>query len=373
MILARPSPAEERWLALGARLHLAGAETLLAARGGGWKRTSLVLRCALFLMGAVAASLTLSICHLLHLPHAAGVAGVILLALAELLIMRRRLFASGIEEALELAGLLLLCYEFLLPPLRTFLHGTDAFGLTAMAWTFFVAFAVAGIRLLNPLLTTLAVVLMVFAIVITAAPSWESAAWDFQASLLCYGLAAAALAGGGRTFQRPAYERMLDWLVVAMPVAGYLWAAHWTAGLPAHDYYRDHSLHALYTPVAPLAFSIAALVVGVRRRTHAPLLAALLGIACVAFELRGLTGWSLEVRFMVWGAALLLAALLVDRALRAPLRGVTSRRIGEGSGAQDVLELAAGPALRHHGPEAPAETFKGGGGQYGGGGAGGRF
>jgi len=222
MILARPGPAEERWLALGARLRPDGTEALLAARGGGWKRTSLVLRCALFLMGAVAASLTLSICHLLHLSHAPGAAGAVLLALAELLIIRRRLFASGVEEALELAGLLLLFYEFLLPQLRTLLHGSDAFGLTAMAWTFFAAFAVAGLRLLNPLLTTLAAVLMVLAITITAAPSWESAAWDLQASLLCYGLAVAALAAGGKLLQRPAYERMLDWLVVAMPVAGYL-------------------------------------------------------------------------------------------------------------------------------------------------------
>ncbi len=370
----RPTPAEERWLTVAARLRVAESVAPVNARVGNWRHARLAMRCALFLLGVMAALMAAIVCRLLFLPHAWGVAGLALVVLAEVLIVRRRLFTCGIEEALELAGLLMLSFEFLLPRLTVLPHSGDPLGIAWYIWATFAAFAAAGLRLLNSLFTTIAILLAVLATAFTIRAPWPLPGWDRPASLLCYGLALAALAGGARVLRRPAHDRMLDWLVVAMPVAGYLWAARWPDLLPAHDYLRDHSLYALYTPLAPLALGIAALVTGVRRRTHAPLMAAMLCVACTAFELRGLTGWSLEVRLIIWGVALLLTSVAIDRLLmRQPHRGITSRRIGTGPGALDFLQLALTPALAPHAAGAPAAAVQGGGGEFGGGGASGHY
>jgi hypothetical protein len=109
----RPTPTEERWSALAAALGRSSTDQFFAQRSGGWRRSALATRCALFVLGLVAAAMGYVVLSLLHLPDALACAGAAEIALAEWLILRRRLYGSGIEEALELAGLLLIGYDLL--------------------------------------------------------------------------------------------------------------------------------------------------------------------------------------------------------------------------------------------------------------------
>jgi uncharacterized membrane protein YgcG len=163
---------------------------------------------------------------------------------------------------------------------------------------------------------------------------------------------------------------MLDWLVVTMPLCGYLWLAEGSLApvLPAH---------------APLwllvPFGAAALIVGIRRRAHAPLAAFMVCIACMAYELRNVTGLPLEARLIFWGGAALLLSLGLGRYLRTPRGGVSSNREAGDDELSDLLQLAGAGVLAPHGPRAPhaapqAEAaFEGGGGTGGGGGASGGY
>jgi hypothetical protein len=364
---ARPTPAEERWHELAVRLGKPPGTAPFAQRSGAWRRARLPTRCALFLAGQVAAVMAYVVLDLLHAPFALSGAGVAEIVLAEWLIRQRRLYASGIEEALELSGLLLIGYDLV--------SAGVGFPAASITWVVAAAFAIAGARLLNALFMTVAAIACVAAIVYNSGlhSPWLELHDGRIASLLCYLIAIAALAAGARTYSRPAHDRMLDWLVVAMPVAGYLWSAGVPTDYVVADYRHDHSLYTLYTPLAPLAFGALALFTGLRRRTHAPVLAAMLCAACVAYELRSLSGWPYQVRFMVWGAVLLVAAIVVERWLRRPRRGITSLNVGAGSETADLLQLAGAAVIAPQAQAAPAPSFKGGGGGFGGGGASGQY
>jgi hypothetical protein len=113
--------------------------------------------------------------------------------------------------------------------------------------------------------------------------------------------------------------------------------------------------------------------VGIRRRTHAPLAAFMVCAARLGYELRNLTGLSLEVRLIVAGTAVLALTMWLDRYLRTPRRGVISQKVAADGGAFDLLQLIGAVALTP--PSNPRATpgFEGGGGTAGGGGASGNF
>jgi hypothetical protein len=338
-----------------------------AQRIGAWRRARLPTRCALFLAGQVAASLVNEVLALLHVPFALSGAGVAEIVLAEWLIRQRRLYASGIEESLELSGLLFIGYDLVLKG--------GGIPDASMAWVVAAAFAIAGARLLNALFTTVAAIGCIVAVVYDSGlhSPWLVLHDGRIASLLCYLFAVAALAAGARTCSRPSHDRMLDLLVVVMPVAGYLWSVGMPIDLVPTDYRHNYSLYALYAPLAPLLFGGLALYTGIRRRTHAPVVAAMLCAACVAYELRGLSGWSYQVRFMIWGAVLLVAAIILERWLRHPRHGITSLNVSAGNETEDLLQLAGPAVITPHAQAAPAASFKGGGGGFSGGGASGQY
>ncbi|MBV9175326.1 MAG: hypothetical protein JOZ81_35165, partial [Chloroflexi bacterium] len=203
----RPTPSEERWLTLARRLRRSPRLSPFSDHTGDWRTASLPSRCTFFVLGLIAAGMIGVITVRLG-PRAAFVsAGLASIAVAEWLIVARRHFWSGIEEGLEVAGLTMLalqCIDWVGWPSES-----------VVARFFCVAWALAGLRLLSPLFTTLSVFALVLAL--DAAP--------IGASLACYGLGLAALVAGAYRFQRPTNDSMLDWLVVAMPVAGYLWSA----------------------------------------------------------------------------------------------------------------------------------------------------
>ncbi len=349
----RPSPQQERWIVAAARLHLGSNCPLIAERIGGWKTPSVTARCAFFVLGAVAAALTLSIFELLHLPRALFPSGVFMLMAAEWLMLREHLFHAGVEEALWAGGLL--------AGVLLYVQMSGDVGLR-VAFLIALALAVAGTRLLNSLFVTLAAVAASFAIDLAGVHQlFAGPGLAVPASLFCYSIGAIALFAGCLEFRRPSHDQMLNWLVVTMPLCGFLWLV-WEHAIVIR----------VLTGTVNAMFAVAALVIGLRRRAHAPLVACLVCLGCLAYQLRDLTALSLEAKLILWGSAALLLALGLDRYLRKPRRGVTSIQIGEGGSALDLLQLAGGGALNPKSIETGAQ-FKGSGGTFGGGGADGSY
>jgi hypothetical protein len=319
----RPSVAEERWLAVDADPD----------RTGGWRNVSLIARSGLFVLGALAGGLFAALIELLGPHHGAWFFALLAVASAELLIASRRVFFGGFEEGLELVGAVWFVLE-----LRG-MASSNAF------WLLGGALSLIGLRLLNPLFTSLGAAACIAALGMTAKPS------PILAGVACYAIAVLALAAATLTYRRPSYDRMLGWLIVLAPAG---------ASLTATD--------TRLILVLGCALGVAALVVGIARRLHAPLLGFLVCVLGVADELRKLSRWPLEARLIVGGGLALLAAVALDRYLRHGRRGITSRAVDSDEAVSMVL-AAALPTQAG----ASNDKFRGGGGTFSGGGASGSY
>jgi hypothetical protein len=351
MIELLPKPQQERWMTAAARLKVVLNHPWIAQRTGGWTAPSFIARCAFFVLGVVAGGLTVAVFEILSRPAALPAAGVTLLVAAEWLILRKRLFHAGVEEALWTGGLLTVVVHFV--PLS---------GDRGLSVAIALVLAMAAMRLLNPFLLTLAFAAASVAIELADGRSlWGEHDVAIAASIFCYAAGAIALLLARIQLSRPSHDHMLSWLMVIMPPCGFLWLA--TQQAPAVR---------LGTGLASASFALIAFIVGIRRRSHAPLLACMASLGCVAYLLRDLTTLPLKVKLIVWGSAALLAALGVDRYLRTPRGGITSRQLGEGTAALDLVQWVGAGALS---PKAApqAAPFKGGGGAGGGGGADGSY
>jgi hypothetical protein len=362
----RPTVQQERWLKLASQNRQIRNTPWLATRTEGWRTATTLTRCAFFILGAVASGLIASIFELLHVHDFLLVAGLILVAGAEWLIIRRRFFGGGIEEALELAGLLMIAFQ-----------AADMAGLPSenkLSWLVAVVLLAAGLRLLNSLIITLGVVALSYAInstgmVHVATPTPTTSV----ASMFCLSVAGAALFLNRLPFRRPSYDAMLNWLIISMPLAAYLWyESSRASGLT-----MESLLHAPVSGLLPtliiIVFGASALTVGIRRRLHAPMIAFIVCIGCAAFELRNLTPLSLKVKLIFWGCAALLLVLGLDRYLRSPRRGITSNQFAEKKGSLDLLQFVGASALAPQTAQQSSAQFKGGGGTFGGGGASGNY
>jgi len=365
----RPTAAEERWRVLAERYPSLRPLARGAAEAGPWKYATLLSRCLFFVLGLSAAGLGFGVIDLFGFPAAGVVTGLVLLGIAETLIRRRHLFASGIEESLWAAGAAMIAFELF----KQFGPARDSTGLLLMA----SVLALAGWRLLNPLLTTVAAVLASGSLALARARGglFEHVA---GAGYACFALGFVALAAGAGRFQRPSHDRMLDWLVVTMPVIGYLWLTPDRHGPLTLQALGDGALLPLLSLLLVTTFGLAALVTGLRRRTHAPLIAVLACVPLLAWELRALSGLALQWWLILWGGLGLLVAIGVERALRGSRGGITSRNVEEPNAALELARLgsaalATPPTGAAAAGAAPAPGVEGQGGRFGGGGASGRF
>jgi hypothetical protein len=351
-----PTPDEERWLALASRLHLNAEEGPFAEHVGEWRSTRLLSRIAFFVLGIIAAAMIVFIVGWLPGRDAKLVLGALTcIAVAEWLIVARHYFWSGIEEALELIGLIVLTYDF-----ASHLGAHTQFAGEFLAG---MVLTIAGLRLLNPLFTTLAALAFVAALT----------GYSLSAGLLCYGAGVAALVAGGHRFSRPSHDLMLDSLVVVMPLAGYLWSSYSQLVYSGVDY-RHAAAVAWLTPIVPLLFAAIAFAVGLARRTHAPIIAAMTCVACAGYELRRFSGLSLEARLITWGCVLLAIAVSVERFLRTSRAGITSRQLSEAEGLPGIMNIAGSAVITPVAASTPAApSYQGGGGGAAGAGASGRY
>jgi hypothetical protein len=372
-VFSRPTPAEERWLAAAAATATTSPPAVSAERTGGWRSTGTLARIALFVLGLVAAALLFGIMGFGTGTVTLLFAGLIAAFAAESLAASKRLFASGIEEGLCLGGWLLLGGWVV-----SVLDSMPGLGVETIVTPVMIAVAgAAGLRLLNPFITTVAAISFVRWV------GWSSADWPVAGGAattglvtLLFGCALAALALwlGGRTWQRPSHDRMLDWLVAALPIASYAQLSFWMQ-LDLSNEARMAS--GRLWPVLVLAVLGAAMLwTGLRRRRHAPLLGFMGCVVCIAVELRFAAGFSTETWLIGYGLAALVVGVALDRYLREPRNGVTSAPLSSREGPLDLLQTAGAAALA---PRATIDVptaesgMTGGGGRFGGGGASGSY
>jgi hypothetical protein len=367
----RPSPAEERWLEVASELGAAVPPAAMAERTGSWRSTGPLARVALFVLGFVAAALLLAILGFDDYVTLL-VAGLIAALAAEWLTVAKRLHASGIEEGLCLAGYLLIGAWIT----TLFEPRSDAVGETLDTLVLIAAAGAAGLRRLNPLVTTGAVIAFVYWVGTTGTAHALDQVIGAGVTAVAFGcaLAALALALGAREYRRPSHDRMLEWLVATLPVVAY--AQHATRGYDVATLLPGTGTGRLVTTVLLLALGVALLVAGLRRRRHAPFLGFMGCVACLAVELRLATTLATETWLILYGLVALSAGVALDRYLRQPRNGLTSAALTHREGPLDLLQTAGAAVLAQRAapqPPPPESTFTAGGGRFGGGGASGRY
>ncbi len=368
----RPSPSEERWLEVASRLSGAIPRDTVTGRAGGWRSTGSLARIALFVLGLIAAALMFGILGFSD-QSMLLFAGLIAAAAAEWLKAGKRLHASGIEEGLCMAGFLMVgvWITTIFDPPMDFSDG-KLVTLLPIA-----AVGLAGLRLLNPFVTTGAAIAFVdWAGSTGAARALDQVAGAGVTELaLACALAALALALGARKYRRPSHDRMLDWLVATLPVAAYVQRAAWSVVVETGDVSAMPSGR-LATTLLLVALGVAMLIVGLRRRRHAPLLGFIGCVGCLAVELRLATTLATETWLILCGLVALVAGMVLDRYLRQPLNGLTSAKLTDREGPLDLLQTAGAAVLagRASAEAPPAEpTVTPGEGRFGGGGASGNY
>lgn len=367
----RPAPPEERWIEVASRYPALRRIDRVASGTGGWRTVGFLTRCGLFVLGLIAAVAACGLCFLMFWKHALIAAGLGIWLAGELLMRQRRWFASGMEEALIASAFTALA--------------VGALGVqrawdndVIVTWGVAAAWLLAGLRLLNPLFTTLAALLGSLALYGSLHrgpdPSQAEAA-HLWAGWACYAAAALALALGRRVWQRPSHDRMLDWLVVVLPVAAYLHLA----GRSWMGFAWEQETKVSWTAVLALfALAAVSIALALRRRTHAPLISAAGCAVCLAYELRHVTGMPLYGRLILWGSVALVVSHMLERYLRIPRAGITSRPLADQDAVFDVAQIASmavtTPASRASVSAPSAEpAVQGRGGGFGGGGASGQY
>lgn len=327
----RPTVDEERLMAVGAPTQ--------------WKSFAMFPRIGFFILSTICAAALFGFIAAMVGNGRAGaiVAGVMAVAVAEVLIAKYRFFAAGLEEALWFTGVMGIA-GCLVP---------NSAGWRVWLTVFGAASLVAAVRLLSPFCAVLGAVLVPFCLQGFAAP-------------FCAVVAAIALALLPLPRRRPSGEHTIGALAVVMPLAAYLFAR---AG--------NFEIFDVRIAAALLLYAVAALVVGIGFRLHAPLLALFPTLACLAYEARELSGLSLEMRLVAWGGVLLGVSIAVERVLKTPRHGITSRQLKDDK-LGDLFQLAGTVAIAPHGKPAEAaqggpQIETGGGSSFGGAGARGDF
>jgi uncharacterized membrane protein YgcG len=368
----RPSPGEERWLAVTSELGAAVSRAALAERTGGWRSTGPLARIALFGLGFVAAVLLFGVLGF-GSETMLLVAGVVAALAAEWLTVRKRLYASGIEEGLTLAGCLMIGLWIAVEVLPAPEHGDTSL----QALVVIAAVGAAGLRRLNAFVTTCAVLGFVYWVGSTGLSHVLDATIGKGMTAFAAGcaLAALALALGAREYRRPSHDRMLDWLVATTPIAAYAQYPR-VAALDATVVADGAGTTRLVVVVVLLVLGAVMLKTGLKRRRHAPLWGFLGCVVAFAIELRAAVPFAPETWLIAWGLVALAAGVTLDLYLREPRRGLTSVSLTKGEGPLDLLQIAGSALLaRGSAPQAPSAEprFDGGGGKFGGGGASGRY
>lgn len=326
--------ADERAIVLRERLRDAGLLNAdVAARlEVPWRHHRIVAYLVFFVLTALGAGAFYWFCDVLDFQYPGVITAVVAIAIAEALIHGARWFHTGVEAALWLCGLFAAITD--LP------SSGEPEALLVIAGVC----AVAGLRVRNPLFGAVAAAVVAH---------YFERRFDLGvvAALV---IAAAAMFALLRRWRRPTTEWLLIAIVLLLPVTGWV---------DADEMWRSTTI-ALYATLAVLAFAMA-----IARRHHAFFFAAMIATAIASTELgKVLHTIPLEARLAFGGATLLAASFAIHRLLRNRTEGIVVTPRRESEALAILATLATQPAH-----DAPAETQKSGGGEFGGAGASGSY
>lgn len=338
--------ADERALSLRNRVHRwrkakliddAAAKAILERFPTDWRSNGLLAQVVAFGLTGVGVALFAAFWQLI--VESTIVAAVVAIVLAEVLIRGQQWWSTGVESALWLGGLF------------AFIGALPGNGRTE-ALLLFAAACVAGvIRLRQPWFAALALIFVTVYLEAKPAP-------DAIALFLGIGVALIALALLHKQWSRPSTEWILIALLVVAPPCAYFGS------------YR--ALPKLVNAAIFAALMVIFIVSGLRRRHHAPLVAAAICVAFVAAETHDFLPLVDEARLAIGGAALLLLAAIVSRALRGRTFGLVATPPPR-TDADELLDLGGAIVAT---PQQPANAPEGrpqGDGGFGGAGATGGF
>ena len=197
-------------------------------------------------------------------------------------------------------------------------------------------------------------------------------------ALVALTIAIAAALALRREWRRPSNELLFAAMAVVMPLAGYVAALTQKRfrgpvirvegdGVTVVRSFADVQLAIIFVMAALLL-----LVLAIRRRERATLIAAALSIGISAYEVRTLLRWPVEAQLMAAGALLVAIAWVLSRLLRGRTRGfvITPSALTRYDEAMQIAGTISVPSSAH----APATPQReSGGGSFGGAGASGDF
>jgi hypothetical protein len=300
-----------------------------------FKSNSVILQIVFFALTCLGIGATYLFFHELEIGAEGVVTGVVAIALAEYLILRRRWFFTGVEAALWLGGLFAMISDL------------PSTGAPEAMLLLGAAAAVAGFRVRNPLFGAVAAMFV-------AEYAEKKADLGVLVALI---IAIAA----GLMLLREWKRASTEWLWIATVVL-----------LPVYGRFNADPAWRTTTILLYGAFAIAMLVLAFTRRHHAMLIAGMIGGAIAAHEIGERIATPLEVKLAFAGAFLLGGSLLVSRVLRDRTTGVVATP-AQLTPIDDILQDVGTVAAAHAaGPPPEAATTEArpsGDGGFGGAGA----
>jgi MFS family permease len=345
---AWPTVAEERAMAM--RHRFSDVKAIVSGISTPWQSNSTIISLVFFGLTIFVIAAFFGLLVLFQLPKG-WITSIISLGIAELLIQRRKMFGTGIESALWIGGLF------------AFIFGLPSEGKPEALLVFGAAAALAGVRVRNPYFGALAAILIV---VYPAVNTHGHNFWSGGAALLALAIAMAAAIALLRTWQRPSNQAIFETLVVVMPAVAYI------IGFVL-DVWTTHSNH---EPSIAIVFGVLAavlLILGIRTRQHALLIAGGVTAACFGVEMHELFEFvSEEARLIASGVLLVAIGFAITRALRGRTTGIVVTATPK-SFIEEAIQIAGSVGIAHpEHVESQPEVQTGGGG-FGGGGASGGY
>ena len=315
-----------------------------------WRHYGLAVSAVFFCLTGLGVTALFGLCDALHFPKGA-ITAILSIGAAELLIRRARFFGTGIESALWLGGWLAIIFDL------------PSSGRPEALLVFATAFAIAGLRMRNALMGTVAVILVVAYAAVKTHSEWPPLLVGISIGIV----AAMAL----QVWQRPSSDHLFTALALVAPTAGYV------AGYLADSSSRrvvaldsSWSITAVLLLSALLLFAMAG-----RSRARILLIAGSLVTALLIFENRNRVPWSVEAKCIAAGLMLAAIGVAVSRLLAARTEGFVATALEAGS--YEELAQMGGALLVVAHPAHAASTSDsgptGGGGGFGGGGASGDY
>jgi len=338
----RPTIDEERAHAIADQLddwQLSGEERkALAARvATPWRRNGIFVAASFFGLTVFAMFACVALCKSINATEFAAAA--IAIACAEYLILRRRMYGTGIESALWICGLM------------AFIAGLPHSNARETWLVFAAAFAIAAWRMQNAFFGMIGVVLASCYFI----DMWEDTHDYWRVAMVPLALAVIAIVAKRWVYGRPWIDSFWSQVAIVMPLV-----AEIGGRISAYDS-NGHLEFAL----TYLVLGSIALMAGLHLREHALLIAAGVSFGITAFEVHDLTDYPLEWKLIAGGVALLGFAALVARALRGRTTGfvATPARLTR---FDEFIKLGGTMAMGQAVHDRPAEAAPGVTGTHGG-------